>query len=191
MNTASTASTLTAQHRRPELLLSDDQLQLLLHMKKCAQKLQHLQRWALLPKHKKKRFPPALLKRVIRSTKKLIPLRTVSTREVPPKSPSQGIKLAAELFYGSVVLRYSRRELAGHEEIVETLDGIHKYVLELAMAHFMGWATPSKQESAVFAGAQWLATYLISLLQLPDPSQANNVDQFIPLTQGENHVRVA
>lgn len=119
--------------RQPAPILSIDDLRLVVFVIRCARTIAFLQRFVpekYLPP-REDRVPPALLNRLIRDLKKLIPKRrwTSSARAVP-LSPA---RLGDDFFYAIVALRLSRMEIwrAGYTDCVAVLDDVYSLLFSI------------------------------------------------------------
>jgi hypothetical protein len=116
-------------------ILSIDELRSVVFIIRCARTIAFLQRFVpakYLPPDED-RVPLALLKRMIRELKKLIPRwKWTSSARALPRSPA---KLGEEFFYAITGLRTSRLELwrAGYTDCVTVLDDVYSLLYSIGI----------------------------------------------------------
>jgi hypothetical protein len=119
----------------PAPILSIDEVRSAVFIIRCVRVIAFLQRFVpgkYLPPQED-RIPPALLKRLIRELKKLIPKwKWMSSARSLPRSPA---RLGDEFFYAITALRMSRLELwrAGYKECVAVLDDAYSLLFSIGI----------------------------------------------------------
>ena len=114
-------------------VLSIDEFRSVVFIIRCARAIGLLQRFVpgkYLPPPEE-RIPPALLKRLIRELKKLIPKwKWTPAPRAFPRSPA---KLGEEFFYAIAALRLSRRDIwrAGYKDCVAALDDAYSTLFSI------------------------------------------------------------
>jgi hypothetical protein len=129
------ANGLEAPALRAAPILSIDEFRSIVFIIRCARAIAFLQRFVpgkYLPPHEDS-VPPALLKRLIRELKKVIPKwRWISSARAFPRSPAQ---LGDEFFYAITALRMSCVELwrAGYTDCVTVLDEAYSFLFSIGI----------------------------------------------------------